>query len=97
MPFPLKFKEKLETTKKDIDIPDEVWIVYAICGCEKDSCGWEGWTLESVLKKMNTKEIQLKCMHDQICPDCGQELFRTDTQIKMKYSKDQSGLLFNTR
>jgi hypothetical protein len=93
MPFPLKFRDRLELTKKDIDIPQNAWLVYAVCGCEADSCGWEGWILESVIKTIQDKDIQLKYDHHQICPNCAKTMFRTDTKIKMKYSKDQSGLL----
>ena len=90
--FPKKFKDRLELTKADLEIPDKAWIVYAVCGCEKDSCGWEGWMIESVSQKIGEKENQLKCMNEQKCPNCGKDLFRTDTQIKMVYSQDQSGL-----
>lgn len=93
MPFPIKFTDKLELTKKDVKIPTEVWVVYAVCGCEKDSCGWEGWMIESATLKNTENEDALPCMNEQVCPNCGKILFRTDTQIKMQYSKDQSGLL----
>ncbi len=93
MAFPSKFKDRLELTKKDVDIPRHSWLVYAVCGCEEDSCGWEGWILESVTKTDQDKEIRLNCDHHQICPKCGKTMFRTNTQIKMEYSKDQSGLL----
>jgi hypothetical protein len=90
MPFPKKFKERLELTRKDVKIPSEVWIVYAVCGCEKDSCGWEGWMIESANLKSADDEVALPCIDEQICPNCGKALFRTDTQIKMRYSEDQS-------
>ena len=93
MPFPKEFKERLELTRKDVKIPSEAWIVYAVCCCEKDSCGWEGWMIESVSFKGARNEVALPCMNEQICPKCGKLLFRTDTQIKMQYSEDQSGLL----
>jgi len=93
MPFPKKFKERLELTRKDVKIPSESWIVYAVCGCAKDSCGWEGWMIESVSLKNAESEFDLPCMNKQICPNCGKTLFRTDTQIKMQYSEDQSGRL----
>jgi hypothetical protein len=93
MPFPIKFKDRLELTLKDLDTPLQAWLVYAVCGCEQDSCGWEGWILESVSKTVQQKEIQLDCDHNQICPKCGKTMFRTNTQIKMEYAKDQSGVL----
>jgi len=93
MAFPSKFRDRLELTKRDLKIPTEVWVVYAVCGCEKDSCGWEGWMIESAIKKTTISEATLPCMNEQVCPNCGKILFRTDSQIKMKYSKDQSGLL----
>jgi len=82
--------DRHELTKKDISLPSEAWVVYAVCGIEQDSCGWEGWIIESITSDENNEEIQLKCMNEQICPDCGKSLFRTDTQIKMKYSPNQN-------
>lgn len=93
MLFPLKFKTILELTKKDVDIPQHAWLVYAVCGCEDDSCGWEGWILESVTKTDQDEMTKLNCDHHQICPKCEKTMFRTNTQIKMEYSKDQSGQL----
>jgi hypothetical protein len=93
MPFPIKFKDRLELTRKDVKIPSEAWIVYAVCGCEKESCGWEGWMIESATLKSADDEVSLPCMNEQICPNCGKAVFRTDTQTKMQYSNDQSGLL----
>ncbi len=93
MPFPKKFKTRLELTKNNDDIPQHSWLVYAVCECEDDSCGWAGWTLESVIKTDQDQEIQLSCGHHQICPICGKTMFRTNTKIKMEYAKDQSGQL----
>jgi hypothetical protein len=92
-PFPKKFKNKLELTKADLKIPDEAWLVYAVCGCDDDSCGWEGWMIESASQTNHDPKKQLNCMNEQVCPNCNKMLFRTDSQIKMKYSQDQSGLL----
>lgn len=93
MTFPKKFRERLELTRKDVRIPSEAWIVYAVCGCEKESCGWEGWMIESATLTSADGEVHLPCMNEQICPNCGRALFRTDTQTKMQYSDDQSGHL----
>jgi len=90
MAFPLKFKNRLELTRADVDLPLEAWIVYAVCGCEHDSCGWEGWMIECVFSGKDPEKT-LKCMNEQICPVCRKRVFRTDTQIRMVYSDDQSG------
>src|SRR5271155_549210 len=39
--FPDKFRALLETTEADLLVPDRVWISFAVCACEKDSCGWQ--------------------------------------------------------
>jgi len=85
MGFPLKFKDLLETSADQVEFPDYVWINYAVCGCEKDSCGWEGWILD-VAGKINEdgSKIRLNADDDQVCPNCGKQLYRTDISIKCK-------------
>jgi len=63
--FPEKFRTLLETTEADVAIPDRIWLSFAVCGCEENSCGWQGWILED---------------GDQECPVCGKLLFRTQVE-----------------
>ncbi len=85
MAFPLKFKSLLETTAKDIELPKTVWVTYAVCAVEQDSCAWGGWILESI-KSVNGELI---ADTDQTCPQCGKQMFRTAASVKMEPSKDQ--------
>ncbi len=63
--FPEKFRTLLETTEADVAVPDRIWLSFAVCGCEEDSCGWQGWIIES---------------GDQECPVCRKLLFRTQVE-----------------
>jgi hypothetical protein len=63
--FPERFRALLETTETEVIVPDRVWLSFAVCGCEQDSCGWQGWILEN---------------GDQECPVCGKLLFRTQVE-----------------
>lgn len=47
MILPKKFEQLAELTKADIEIPDYVWLTYAVCVLEEDSCGWGGWMIEA--------------------------------------------------
>jgi hypothetical protein len=76
MAFPRKFKKRLELKPTDVVLANEVWVTYAVCGCDQDACGWEGWILESAAKKSRKKKQQLYVADDN-CPQCRKELFRT--------------------
>ncbi len=95
MSFPKKFKKLLETSYNDIDLPDYSWIVYAVCGCDEDSCGWKGWIIDGIFKKdghqhpTGTMDKSLPIAENQNCPICGKQLFRTDVNIKFVPSKNQ--------
>ena len=86
MAFPKKFKHLLELKPDDVDLLDEAWLTYAGCGCEAESCGWQGWIIESVSR--NGK--QLPADTHQICPDCRRQLFRTEVTLRVIPSDDQS-------
>jgi len=95
MAFPIKFKRQLEKGINDVTSPDYVFLVYAVCGVEEDSCGWEGWILESVYKKSTTAHMTLtgdeilNASDEQNCPRCGKTTFRTDALLKFDRAKDQ--------
>jgi hypothetical protein len=90
MSFPLKFKHLLEKKKESVEPFDGAWITLAVCGCEVNSCGWEGWILEDVFKKEGDETKHLPAQTDQICPRCSKVLFRTEVQYKVKISEDQA-------
>ncbi len=90
MPFPKKFKPRLELTDSEVVAPNVVWICYCVCGVQKNSCGWEGWALDSVRAEKNGKKEEL--IHadtDLSCPCCGKPLFRTAVSKRLVVSKNQ--------
>jgi hypothetical protein len=91
MAYPLKFKSLLEIKKKDITKPSHVWITYAVCATSHKSCGWGGWMLEAVFSNPKAKagEYILPSLSEQICPNCGKELFRTGASYRCDISKNQ--------
>jgi hypothetical protein len=103
MPFPRKFKQLLELKLKDIEAPDYVLLTYAVCACEKDSCGWGGWMIEAAFKKDTKKHLNstgdkvLSAVMDQVCPVCGKDTFRTEASIKLIPSNDQTKVLIEGR
>ena len=86
MTFPRKFKSLLEKTAKDVELPKTAGVTYAVCAVEQDSCGWAGWILESI-KGANGELI---ADTDQICPQCGKQMFRTEVSVKMEPSMNQT-------
>ncbi len=86
MAFPKKFKNLLETKRGEVEEPNIVWVTYAVCGTENDSCGWGGWILEAAKGPSG----QLPAYTRQICPSCGKETFRTEVSIKYEQSEDQT-------
>ena len=90
MSFPRKFNERLELKKTDVVLPTAAWITYAVCGCEKDACGWEGWILESVRRKTGKKKEELRSDSRQICPECGKDLFRTEASLRFTPARSQT-------
>ena len=95
MPFPRKFKKILETELKDVESPDYIWLAYAVCALEKQSCGWGGWIIEAAFKKSKEQHAtstgdKLLNVVEQVCPQCGKQLFNTAASIKYEPSKDQT-------
>jgi hypothetical protein len=91
MAFPHKFKKLLESKDNDVDRPDYLWLVYAVCGCEEDSCGWQGWIIDGVFKATCSNDTLLPSAATEDCPNCGKPLFRTEVELKFSPSEDQSG------
>jgi len=97
MPFPLKFKKLIETDLKDVEAPDYIWLNYAVCACDTDSCGWGGWIIEAAYKILGEKEFPtgtgdslLNADYRQVCPRCGKGLFRTGASVRYTPSADQT-------
>lgn len=95
MGFPRKFKERLELELKDLERPDYLWLTYAVCGVEKESCGWEGWIVESVTTKAEEDQPTGKWkrplpIRDYDCVECGRPLFRTGASLRFEVSADQT-------
>lgn len=103
MPFPRKFKHLLELESNDVETPDYVRLTYAVCACEKDSCGWGGWMIEAAFKRTEEKHPNasgdkvLSAMMDQVCPRCGKVTFRTAASVRMIPSEDQARALVEGR
>ncbi|MEM0967246.1 MAG: hypothetical protein AAGJ81_13960 [Verrucomicrobiota bacterium] len=90
MGFPKKFKEKLEKEISDVECFEGAWITWAVCGCSEDACGWEGWILEDVFSGVKGNREHHSASTNQICPVCGQDLFRTGASVKVKPDSDQT-------
>lgn len=97
MGFPAKFRDLLELTLQDVEVPDYAWLTYAVCGMTKDACGWGGWIIEGVFKTTaehhatGTGDKALPSGEElQRCPRCGGELFRTSASVRMTPSEDQT-------
>lgn len=81
MPFPEKFRDLIELREEQVDVPDYVWLSYAVCAVEEDSCAWQGWIIEAACKQREgLPEEYVKADDDQVCPDCGKVLFRTEVE-----------------
>ena len=94
--FPRKFKQLLELETKDVETPDYVWLVYAVCACDRDSCSWGGWIIEAAFKitgqkhHTGTGDKALSSDTTQTCPSCGKKLFRTAAAVRFEPAEDQT-------
>ena len=80
MPFPEKFRELIELREHQVTIPDLVWLSYAVCAVEQDSCGWRGWIIESAWKTAGKVSHAVEADTEQCCPMCGKHLYRTQVE-----------------
>src|SRR5579864_7803091 len=89
MPFPQKFRDLIELREGQLTIPDYVWLSYAVCAVEEDSCGWGGWIIESAWKTIGGKrEEEVNADTDQCCPSCGKLLFRTEVEKQFRFKSN---------
>ena len=95
MAFPRKWQRLLETELADVEIPDYVWLTYAVCGLTPDACGWGGWMIEGAFKLTGQREASatgdrvLSAADEQQCPHCGRGLFRTGAMVRFEPSANQ--------
>ena len=98
MALPKKYKKLLETQISDVEVPDYLWLTYAVCACSQDACGWAGWMIEAVFKKTSKQDSTtgrdrlLNAIDEQICPRCKKELFRTEATVRYVISADQHSI-----
>ncbi len=91
MPLPPKFKYLLELTYEQVERPSYVWLNYAVCGCEADSCGWQGWIVESAFVRREGEDDLLLPADDHLDgPNCRKPLFRTEVTYRFEPSEDQT-------
>ena len=85
MSYPEKFRNLIELREEQVDVPDYVWLAYAVCAVAQDSCAWQGWIIEAACKQREgLPEEFVKADDDQICPDCGKVLFRTEVEKQFR-------------
>jgi hypothetical protein len=88
MPFPERFRALIETHEEQVAIPDYVWLAYAVCAVDEDSCGWGGWIIESAWKVSDQEEVEVRAEADQVCPQCGKLLFRTEVEKQFRLNPE---------
>ncbi|QPH55204.1 hypothetical protein [Pontivivens ytuae] len=58
-----------------------VLLTHAVCPTASDRCGWQGWLLEAAWRRIAPGEDPFSrrapAITNQICPNCGAEVFRT--------------------
>jgi len=83
MAFPAKFRSLLEPPSDKVVPPHHVVVTYVACAVEPTSCGWTGWQLEGAYSGEESKfELLLPSRFEQICPECGKEVFRTEFSFR---------------
>jgi hypothetical protein len=69
-----RFRDAIE--KEPADLPDYVWLEYAVCALGSAPCGWAGWIIGAAFKKAeqrhatSTGDKTLPSDDSQICPSC---------------------------
>lgn len=94
--FPRKHKHLLEPNPESVPRPDYVWLAYATCAMESESCGWSGWVVEAAYRRTgarlptSTGDELLPSPGRDDCPLCGRALFRTGVALRCEPSVDQA-------
>ncbi|MGD9126345.1 MAG: hypothetical protein PVH19_03115 [Planctomycetia bacterium] len=83
-----KLKRLRELELEDIEMPDYVELVYAVCAGHKEACGWGGWTIDAAFKITGKRhptgtgdKVLPANMHPK-CPACGKPLYATAESIR---------------
>jgi hypothetical protein len=86
MPFPEKFRALIELRDGEVVVPDYVWLSYAVCAVEEESCGWRGWIIESAWKVVgeDSKEVEVEADSEQCCPVCSKQVYRTGIEKQFR-------------
>jgi hypothetical protein len=107
MKIPKRFRDAIEN--EPADLPDYVWLEYAVCALGPAPCGWAGWIIGAAFKRTtehhatSTGDKALVSDHTQVCPHCrGPEgrdatLFRTGHHRRLEVSPDQTPPLVEGR
>jgi hypothetical protein len=92
MAFPRKFRALIETEEDQATTPDYVWLSFAVCATEEDSCGWGGWIIESAWKSQDNDvqkvEVEVEADTEQRCPRCNKLLYRTGVEKQYQLNPD---------
>ncbi len=90
MPFPEKFRNLIELREEQVDVPDYVWLAYAVCAVKEDSCGWQGWIIESAWRQREgePRESEVRADTNRLCPRCGKSLFRTEVEKQYRLNPE---------
>lgn len=90
MALPRKFKHLLEIELSDVEPPDYASLVFCVCACEVDACGWSGWLLEAAFKADGkthdswTGDRVLSSDSSFRCPRCARPLYRTGASVRVE-------------
>lgn len=78
-----KYGDLREIDEEDIRFPTYATISHAVCASDGGGCGWAGFLLEGVFEvdgqrhHSGTGDKVLPAVTNQICPCCGELVFRT--------------------
>jgi hypothetical protein len=95
MKISARFKDAIEQGP-GAELPDYVWIVYAVCAIGPSACGWAGWIFDAIQRITGAHhptasgDELLGADYSQRCPSCGGDLFRTEHSVKLDRSPDQT-------
>jgi hypothetical protein len=99
MALPRKFQHLIELSEADVPRPDYVWLAYAVCATEVESCGWGGWMIEGAFQRTGerhptgTGDRLLAAADDQRCPRCGRPTYRTGVTQRLEPAGAQEATL----
>lgn len=98
-----RFRDTIEN--EPADLPDYVWLEYAVCALGEAPCGWAGWVIGAAFKKSaelhatSTGDKALPSDDTQTCPACRAmhdacgTLFRTGRSLRLDLSPHQDSPL----